>query len=645
MSSGNINKSKFKKLHFVWIILAFLLLIRSIYMQCFPDRVQATRRLLSTVENARVEEVKWLIQRGADVNANCNRHLGDIIKITPIMLAARSNKAPGVLRILIENGADINVNDGIIDQTPMMWAALRNPNPEIMRVLIENGAEIDYWLLTRALNNSNPEILRVLIENGALVNETNINGVTPLMIAATKTNPGFLRILLENGADANIMDKYGQRALDYAGVNQMLKMDVYKLLREKTVEKLKTATEILFALAKSASVDEVTRLIQEGADVNTIDDYYERTVLMRAAGHGFALDQYSLRQFSIPSWMSFGCNPDPEVLRVLIENGADVNAADKDGLTSLMLAAMVNPNPEALRILIENGANVAVRDKYGHIALDYANRNEKLKGTDALNLLREKTLSQTEYVDSKARIRYNATQELLSLAWSASVEKVIELIDKGADVNAGGLQQTPLMLAAESNSNTDVLLLLIEHGADVNATITLGITYLDFTARRYKTEVLKILSIDADDIIKDGKSPLLYAAKSTSNTVVRNYLLGIRERFGIYWQGWTPLMFAAEYNSNPEILRVLIENGADINAICGNGQTPLMLAVGGNPNPEILRILIEKGADVNITDKNGKKALYYAELKDSLKGTDALNLLREKTLSQTKTNSYQHLPQ
>ena len=62
------------------------------------------------------------------------------------------------------------------------------------------------------------------------------------------------------------------------------------------------------------------------------------------------------------------------------------------------------------------------------------------------------------------------TEELLEGAGKAEPEKVLQLIQGGADVNAknkDGL--TPLMLAARQNSNPEVLRALMEAGADVNA--------------------------------------------------------------------------------------------------------------------------------------------------------------------------------
>ena len=76
----------------------------------------------------------------------------------------------------------------------------------------------------------------------------------------------------------------------------------------------------------------------------------------------------------------------------------------------------------------------------------------------------------------------------------------------------------------------------------------------------------------------------------------------------------TPLHSAAQ-NSNPEVLRLLIQAGADISAKDDYGNTPLMKAAGNNNDPEVLRLLIEAGADISAKNKNGRTALNLAAWK------------------------------
>ena len=201
--------------------------------------------------------------------------------------------------------------------------------------------------------------------------------------------------------------------------------------------------------------------------------------------------------------------------------------------------------------------------------------------------------------------RQDATKSLLTAIGAEDITGVNRLIRKRVNVNAitlsnESIKVTPLTYAVMNNKEPEILRTLIKNGADVNPTGVVG-TPLLWAVRRNNHEFVQILTENGADL-----NPSEYSR--------------------------TPLMDAASHNSNPEILRILIKNGADINAVDRGGRTPLMMAAEANPNPEILRTLIEKGADVNLIADNGKKAIDYAEENEKLKGTDAYNLLREKTV-------------
>jgi ankyrin repeat protein len=73
-------------------------------------------------------------------------------------------------------------------------------------------------------------------------------------------------------------------------------------------------------------------------------------------------------------------------------------------------------------------------------------------------------------------------------------------------------------------------------------------------------------------------------------------------------EGWTPLHLAGHYGQ-PEIVKLLLKNGADIDAIASNaiGNTPVMAAIAGR-NSEAIRSLVAAGADLGLKDKNGYNA-------------------------------------
>jgi uncharacterized caspase-like protein len=114
---------------------------------------------------------------------------------------------------------------------------------------------------------------------------------------------------------------------------------------------------------------------------------------------------------------------------------------------------------------------------------------------------------------------------------------------------------------------------------------------------------------------KSGSSPLLWAAMFNPNPEVIDVLL----KAGAYIDvqdntGQTPLMFAAGYNPNPEVITKLLKAGADMDkAESGEGMTALMYAALANSNPEAVTVLLEAGADAKAKNDNGETAFDYAK--------------------------------
>ena len=302
MNHGNTNTRTLKKFS-VWSLLIIFTLggITICPMLLWGGQITkevATMELMSVAGSASVEEVTRLIQEGAYVNTV------DEVRRSPLMSAAKENLNPEVLRVLIENSADINAvdKDG---WTPLMLA-------------------VNYSL--------NLEVLQVLIEGGADVNATTKGGRTPLEIATTWDGSDFniVRLLIERGADANTVQRL-------RGVKQRAKKEV---------------TDELLTVASYANLWEVIQLVQEGADVNAVDEY-GWTPLMLAA-----MD-----------------NPDSDVLRFLIDGGANVNAVDNNGWTPLMITHWQHGSHDDYEnveeLLIENGADEDIKDKKGREAFGY----------------------------------------------------------------------------------------------------------------------------------------------------------------------------------------------------------------------------------------------------------------------------------
>jgi ankyrin repeat protein len=121
---------------------------------------------------------------------------------------------------------------------------------------------------------------------------------------------------------------------------------------------------LMFAAGYSHTPEIITYLIKQGADLKT-RDIIGGTILMAAAGH----------------------NQEPDIITRLIKHGADIEAIDNVGKTALMFAAGYNRNPDIILRLIKHGADINAKDKDGKTALDFAKRNRVAKGGSAYRTL------------------------------------------------------------------------------------------------------------------------------------------------------------------------------------------------------------------------------------------------------------------
>ena len=164
-------------------------------------------------------------------------------------------------------------------------------------------------------------------------------------------------------------------------------------------------------------------------------------------------------------------------------------------------------------------------------------------------------------------------------------EFVKSLLKFGANVNVKGGEKfwTPLHYASNIQGNTKIVKILIENGANVNAQDKLFLTPL-FTAvlTENNTEVVKILLQNGADVnVKDTKnSPILHTIVKSRNIELLKLFLGCGVKVNARDnRNLTALHFAASERNNKEILKLLLEEGADLNAKDVAGMIPLTVAI------------------------------------------------------------------
>ena len=289
------------------------------------------------------------------------------------------------------------------------------------------------------------------------------------------------------------------------------------------------------------------------------------------------------------------------VVQALIDGGANVRARLKSGFTPLFFAVREG-HIEVTRTLLRAGANV----------------NEALQ--------REALGSDVPVTEAVA----NGTSPLLMAVHNGHFELAVALVDAGADPNDRRTGFTalhavtwvrrpdasdagdPPPIGSGRLTSLPFVRALVERGANVNARLEKGAPKAPYAATLLKTE---------------GSTPFLMAADRADVPLMRELLELGADPLLPNADNTTPLMAAAGLGTaNPleeagteaealEAVQLLLELGADVNAVDANGDTAMHGAAYGN-FPTIVQFLADRGADVNSwkrQDAAGRTPLFIAE--------------------------------
>ena len=518
----------------------------------------------------------------------------------------------GAVRALLKQGADVNTAQGD-GMTALHWAA-EGGGVEMAEMLIYAGADLEavtrvghYTPLHLASRAGMAPVVETLLKAGANPGATTTTGgATALHLAAASGSADAVSLLLEGGADVNALDSaLGQTPLMFAAVNNRVEA-IHALLdrgadvaittvvedmavrlqadraagqrRNQVLEAFRTAQEPdqqtggptpsqVQAAVRAALQEQHTPVAEPEEETVNLEEAQPQPLtyadLVGGRG-GLTALLYTAREGHL------------EVALALLDAGADIDQVSLGDHTSPLLIAMINGHFDLAMTLFERGADPSLASDAGATPL-YAALNAQWAPKARYpqqQAYRQQKLTYLEVVKALLEAGVDPNIRLTKHLWYMSY--TFDLL--GVDTRGA----TPFWRAAYA-LDVEAMKLLVAHGADPSMT------------------TLKVLSRRRRGGDREDRSglppvpvggPAVHPIHAASGVGYGEGFAGNSHRH--VPDGWMPA------------LRYLVEvHGADVNALDHNGYSPLHDAAARG-DVEMIRYLVEHGADVTVVSRRGQ---------------------------------------
>jgi ankyrin repeat protein len=490
--------------------------------------------------------------------------------------------------------------------------------------------------LVQAAAEQDREAVRALLSQKLDVNAARADGATALLWAAHWNDLQMADLLLRAGANANAADDYGVTPLARASENASEAM-VTKLLGAGANPNAaqKSGLTPLMVASRTGNVSVVKALIANGASINATTSEANATALMWAVSLGHS-----------------------DVVAVLVEGGADVRVSTTKGITPLMFAAR-DGDIELAKVLLAAGADVNEPASDGTHVLPFAivygqydmalfllaqgaDPNGAINGVRALHAAAGNIdLWLSDWYRRRGYGRGYRTPANPGPATRLEVVKA--LLAKGANANArietsamvmdyigyprkgafepfacgtGDLRgATPLWVAAYAANYS---------GDQIRGDPDQSVTADDLKRAEASAEILRVLLEAGGDLhltTADGTTPLMVAAGLGRSTYTPQQRRGRRSpgaeeavklllragaRIDVVNEADYTALHGAAFRGLNEVVELLVDSGADINARDFKGRTPYRIAEGAKQSfqfqawPETAAFIKSLGADTRL---------------------------------------------
>ena len=416
-----------------------------------------------------LEFIKLLIEKKVDIHAKTLK------SFTAFMIAILL-KNHKLTKVFIDNGADVNQTSIYradikkyeestykygtnfkeeIKVSPLEFA-ITNYDIDNIKLLVENGVDCsvrlynlslfgigvvdrEKYLIDIAISKYEVELVKLLLDKGIKITKT-----CSLKTPVEKGDLEFIKLLVKNGIDINsdYETPFKSEALLYICASQ------------KNIEDYEKYNNI------------AKYLIEMGADVNV--------GALKLNSYSPLIECFSVKK-DVYSKNYFESNINFGLIKLLVENNADVNFTNTQGVSILLKACSLDGNNqsdiqryEIIKYLIDNGADVNISDNNGYTPLMDIKEEELIE------------IYLPDFEDEKVvEVNLPNIDKTSKISLSLSEKIMILLLDNGADINARNNMGMTALMKYSFEGNIRLVKILIDRGADVN--ITSSLTAFDLT--------------------------------------------------------------------------------------------------------------------------------------------------------------------
>ena len=428
--------------------------------------------------------------------------------------------------------------------------------------------------LVDAVKRHDAAAVRALLKAKADVNAADAEGMTALHWAVQANDLDTVRLLLTAGAKATAANRYGVTPLHDAATlgNAALVTALLRAGAKVDAEFGEGETPLMIA-ARTGSLDTLKVLLESGANANAAERWRGQTAVIYAAVENHAAILKAL--------VAAGANVNTPTAEYKFQNltggaGGIIHDRPQGGLTPLILAARQGSR-ESAEVLLGAGADIdAAESQYGFTALQTAIFNGQYRFAKYL-------------IEKGADVYDGSLYIAIEMRNLATYSNRPNPPDVDGDLSALDIAKLLLAKGAYADARYDKL--IPPRQAQGNINVASGSTALYRAVRAVDLASVKVLldaGADPSQGLDDGSTPVMAAA-------------GLGAPRG----GDEEVKEAGDRNDPVDVLKLLVEKGADVNAANELGMTPMHYAVQRGSD-RIIEYLASKGAKFDTKNKQGR---------------------------------------